>query len=70
MPTYCASWLNVAPDDLICINDAACHGHVRDWAKATVHIQDILEQHPVTAWFSRDTVGMCFSLLDDSSIRS
>lgn len=69
MPTYHALWQNVAPDDLMWINDAACHGNFRNWAKVTFHIQDILEQHPETAWFSRDTVRMVLSFLD-SSIRS
>ncbi len=51
------------------INDAACHGNFRNWAKVTFHIQDILEQHPETPWFSRDTVRMVLGFLD-SSIRS
>jgi len=69
LPDYHDLWKDVAPPELLWVNDVVCHGNFRNWAKVTFHIQEALEETPQTAWFSRDTVRMVLSYLD-SSVRS
>ncbi|KUL27362.1 ATP-binding protein [Streptomyces regalis] len=66
LPHYHDLWKDVCAPDLLWVNDVACHGNFRNWAKVTFHIQEALEDDPATAWFSRDTVRMILSYLDST----
>ncbi|MEU6093102.1 ATP-binding protein [Streptomyces sp. NPDC047085] len=80
MARYHKLWQGVPAEDLLWVNDVACHGNFRNWAKTTFHIQETLEadQQDVDEvekerdnrqrleWFSRDTVRMVLSFLDST----
>ncbi|MDX3077865.1 ATP-binding protein [Streptomyces sp. MI02-7b] len=68
MPRYHPLWVSVPHDDVLWINDLACHGNFRNWAKVTYHLQDAMSQSPDLT-FSRELVGWVFSKLDSTARR-
>ncbi|MGW6898978.1 AAA family ATPase [Streptomyces sp. NPDC054919] len=43
MPSYHPVWADVSPQDLLWVNDLACHGNFRKWATLTFHLQEAIE---------------------------
>jgi hypothetical protein len=66
MPHYHPLWAGVPAQDLQWINDLACHGNFRNWAKITYHLQDAMTRHP-TIGYSNDLVRWAFSNLDSTT---
>jgi hypothetical protein len=68
IPQYHPLWADVPADDLLWIDDLACHGNFRQWAKITYLIQEqgggtTPDNAPGPA-FSRDLVRAVLSRLD------
>ncbi|WP_406387527.1 AAA family ATPase [Streptomyces sp. NBC_00887] len=43
MPNYHPVWADVSPQDLLWVNDLACHGNFRNWATLTFHLQEAID---------------------------
>lgn len=53
IPRYHSIWTDVPADDLLWIDDLACHGNFRQWAKITYHFQEAMTTPPHNN-YSRD----------------
>jgi len=63
IPCYHPIWAEVPTDDFLWIDDLACHGNFRRWAKITYHLQEAMTSPPYPA-YSRDLVRAVLSRLD------
>lgn len=69
MPQYHPVWSKTGDDDLLWLDDAACRGNFRDWAKLTYTIQELLteREHPLDA-FTRDIAREALTTFDPSDL--
>ncbi|WP_328674934.1 ATP-binding protein [Streptomyces sp. NBC_00343] len=69
MPTYHPVWSKVGEEDLLWLDDAACRGNFRDWAKLTSAIQEILTERgqPLDA-FTRAIAREALATFDPSDL--
>ncbi|MDX3771655.1 MULTISPECIES: ATP-binding protein [unclassified Streptomyces] len=66
IPQYHPVWTHTPPDDLLWIDDLACHGNFRQWAKITYLLQEAMNTPPHPE-YSRDLVAAVFSRLDPTT---
>ncbi|MFF3403546.1 AAA family ATPase [Streptomyces sp. NPDC002659] len=66
IPQYHPIWTGRSADDLLWIDDLACHGNFRQWARVTYLLQEAMDTPPYPA-YSRDLVRAVFSRLDPTS---
>ena len=69
IPQFHPIWENVSTDDLLWIDDRACHGNFRQWAKITYLLHEAMNTPPNPA-YSRDLVAAVFSSLDPTTFRN
>jgi hypothetical protein len=55
IPQYHSLWADVSAEDIQWLNDFACHGNFRQWAKVTYLRQEAEREHPDLG-FSRDAM--------------
>ncbi|HEY9368765.1 ATP-binding protein [Streptomyces sp.] len=67
MPGYHAAWADVSPQDLLWVDDLACHGNFRSWATLTFHLQEVIDdpEHEETA-FSRKLTRSILTDMDST----
>ncbi|MFB7738465.1 AAA family ATPase [Streptomyces sp. NPDC056112] len=63
IPRYHPLWADVPADDILWIDDLACHGNFRQWAKITYLLQEALTC-PQPPTYSRDLIRALFSRID------
>lgn len=69
IPTYHPLWADVSPQDLLWVDDNICHGNFRNWAKATFHLREALQDDEDIQGFTRDLMRAVIMDLD-STIRA
>lgn len=69
MPHYHPVWSKTNEEDLLWLDDAACRGNFRDWAKLTSAIQELLTEQgqPLDA-FTRDIAREALTTFDPSDL--
>ncbi|MHA4816092.1 AAA family ATPase [Streptomyces aculeolatus] len=69
MPQFHPVWSKVSEEDLLWLDDAACRGNFRDWAKLTSTIQEILTEQgkPLDA-FTRALARKALTTFDPSDL--
>ncbi|MGW9498183.1 AAA family ATPase [Streptomyces prasinus] len=63
IPQYHPLWANVPADDILWIDDLACHGNFRQWAKITYLLHEATTTPPHPS-YSRDLIRALFSRID------
>ncbi|AQT70400.1 ATP-binding protein [Streptomyces sp. fd1-xmd] len=66
IPHYHPMWADVPLDDISWIDDLACHGNFRQWAKATYLLHEAMTNPPHPT-YSRDLVRAVISRIDPTS---
>ncbi|MGW1786753.1 AAA family ATPase [Streptomyces sp. NPDC002143] len=69
MPQYHPVWSKTSKEDLLWLDDAACRGNFRDWAKLTGAVQELLKERgqPIDA-FTRDIDREALHTFDPSDL--
>lgn len=67
LPPYHPVWADVSPQDLLWVDDLACHGNFRNWATITFHLQEVIDdpERDETA-FSRTLVRSVLKDIDST----
>ncbi|MEU8975634.1 ATP-binding protein [Streptomyces monashensis] len=69
MPKYHPVWSKASEEDLLWLDDAACRGNFRDWAKLTGAIQELLiERNQPLDNFTRDIAREALDSFDPSDL--
>jgi hypothetical protein len=68
IPRFHPVWAPAEPEDLLWVDDLACHGNFRNWAKVTFHLQEALRRRPDET-LNRELLGWVFSRLDSRARR-
>jgi hypothetical protein len=69
MPRYHVAWSKASEKDLLWLDDAACRGNFRDWAKLTLTVQELLTEKSLPPdGFTRDIGREALHTFDPSDL--
>ncbi|MFJ9908068.1 AAA family ATPase [Streptomyces sp. NPDC101152] len=69
LPRYHVTWSKVSEKDLLWLDDAACRGNFRDWAKLTLTVQELLTEKGLPPdGFTRDIGREALYTFDPSDL--
>lgn len=69
MPRYHVAWSKASEKDLLWLDDAACRGNFRDWAKLTGTVQELLTEKGLSPdGFTRDIGREALHTFDPSDL--